>query len=55
VKALSSHVASGIVLAVLVIALAPLVLAAVQSLLVPAVVAVAVIVGLRLLWYWTSL
>lgn len=55
VKALSSMVASGVVLAIVVIVLAPLAVAAVQSLLVPVAIVVAVLVGLRLLWYWTTL
>lgn len=48
-------VASGVVLAIVVIVLAPLAVAAVQSLLVPVAIVVAVLVGLRLLWYWTTL
>lgn len=55
VKARSSSLASVIVGVIAVVVLAPLFVATLEAMVVPAAIAVAVLVGLRLLWYWTSL
>jgi hypothetical protein len=55
VRTLGRWVANALVAGVLLVVLTPSVVSALDALLVPALIAVALIFVLRLLWYWTSL
>ena len=54
-KSLATQLANLALILVLIVVLTPAVMDAVRELFVPVLIAVSLIAGLRLLWYWTTL